>query len=271
MLFLDGTTDKLDLVTSAAATIDVHVSAVDAVKAGLTAPAAVRQNTAITTATTTDVLATPAASATRTVKFMSIRNKHATLACDVTLRINVSATPYEIWKQTLRAGEALVFTEMLGFYVVPLSRLDRWMYVSGADYVNATTSFTDITGLQCPVLNGKRYNFHAMLIHANDATTTGSRFGINGPTLSAIMLATIDTVTVSVTAAALSAGAVTAVDTAATAQTTGATANRLGILTGAFTAGADGTFSMRGASEIAVAAGLTVRLGSWLHVWEPTG
>ena len=34
------------------------------------------------------------------------------------------------------------------------------------------------------------------------------------------------------------------------------------------TSAADGTFAVRCASEVAVAAGLTVKAGSWLRLWE---
>jgi hypothetical protein len=63
MLLLTATTDKLQLVTGSAATVDVHASYVDASQAN---PPVVqgdtmgRQNTAITTAATTDIVAAPA-------------------------------------------------------------------------------------------------------------------------------------------------------------------------------------------------------------------
>jgi hypothetical protein len=147
------------------------------------------------------------------------------------------------------------------------------MRLTGADYTNATTSFTDI-GLNCPVQNGHTYNFESHLIHFANASTTGPRFGINGPTLTAIRLVLFDQVTItSVDAGVVRIGTTTtAVDTSiAGATLTGKTTDSYAIITGVFTVGADGTFAMRGQSEIAVAAGLTVRQGSWLHVWEPTG
>lgn len=270
MIHLLGTTDKLQLITSSAANIDVVASYFDAVASGLTSPIGGRQATTIAAAATTDIVATPAASAIRNVKSLFIRNRHASLSCDVTVIVNISATLYELHKATLRASEALEYIEGLGFFTLAPGRLDRRLRVA-SDVVNATTAFADVTGLTCPVQNGKTYNFEAHLIHVNNATTTGSQFGINGPSLSNVHVATIDTVTPSVTGAALSAGAATAVNTAATAQTTGSTTNRLGILSGVFTAGADGTFAIRCASEVAVAAGLTVRAGSWCHLWEMTG
>lgn len=271
MLILVGTTDKIELVSDAAATLDVHASYVDATAATGAVSNVGRQATAITTATTTDIVAAGGSGVARNVKTINIRNKHASLACGVTVQVDISGTNYELHRVTLLAGECLEYIESVGWFVIKASRLDRWLRV-GTAYVNATTSFTDITGLTCPVDSGKTYNFEAHLIHANNASTTGSRFGINGPTLSNIRGGIIDTVTNSVSASVHAAGGATAVDTSlAGATTTGSTADRLAILSGVFTTGAAGTFAMRGASEVAVAAGLTVRAGSWCHLWEATG
>jgi hypothetical protein len=269
MLLLAATTDTFQLISSTTSALDVHVSYVDASSTTLVPSGAGKQNTAIVTATTTTILAAPAASTVRNMKTLKVRNKGA-VANDVTIQFDQNATDFELHKVTLLAGECLQYIEGIGFFVLTSGRLDRWLRVS-ADVVNATTSFADVTGLTCAVESGKTYNFEAHLTHINNATTTGSRFGINGPTLSAIRVSTIDTVTASVTASVHSAGSVTAVDTAATAQTTGSANDTLAILSGSFTTGAAGTFAIRSQSEVAVAAGLTVRAGSWCHVWEPTG
>jgi hypothetical protein len=42
----------------------------------------------------------------------------------------------------------------------------------------------------------------------------------------------------------------------------------LAILSGYINPSAAGTFAVRGQSEVAVAAGLTVKKGSWLHLFE---
>lgn len=268
MLNLVLTTDKLQLVTSAAATLDVHASFADL--SGTTVTPG-KENTAITTAATTDIVAAPAASTVRNVKTLHVRNKHASLATDVTIVFDANGTDYELYKGGLLAGEALEYIEGIGFFTLGSSRLDKWLRMS-ADAVNATTSFADVTGLTCPVESGKTYNFEAKLIHVENATTTGPRFGINGPTLSGILISIHDVVTAGVDTTTMRSGSATAVDTsAAGASLTGSTANVLAIMTGVFTTGAAGTFAIRFQSEIAVAAGVTVRAGSWCHVWEATG
>jgi len=74
MLLLVGTTDKLQVVTASAGTIDVHASWMDNVL-GSVSPG--RANTNITTATTTDVVGSSGATTTqRNIKTLHIRNRN---------------------------------------------------------------------------------------------------------------------------------------------------------------------------------------------------
>jgi hypothetical protein len=113
MLNLALTTDKLALITSAAGTVDVHVSFVDDLADAMTAG---KQNTATTTATTTDICAAPAGSTVRNVKFISIRNKDAALTNVVTVHFNANATLYQLIKCTLLIEEELVCREGVWFH-----------------------------------------------------------------------------------------------------------------------------------------------------------
>lgn len=119
MLLLTATTDKIQVITSAAVTVDVHASFVDASNA---VPPVVqgdtmgRLNTAITTAATTDIVAAPGAGDIRNVKTIHIRNKHATSPVDVTVQFNQNATLFELHKATLYAGESLEYVEGIGFF-----------------------------------------------------------------------------------------------------------------------------------------------------------
>ncbi|MBA3356231.1 MAG: hypothetical protein H0U18_09935 [Pyrinomonadaceae bacterium] len=268
MLHLAATTDKFQLVTSAAVTVDVVASYTDL--SGTTVTPG-NQVTAITTAATTDVVAAPAASTVRRVHVITVRNKHATSSVDVTLHLDRSATDYELHKATLLAGEMLEYVEGLGFFVVQTTRKEWYNRRVTTAYVNATTSFSDITGLTCPVSSGKHYNFIANLFHFSNATTTGAQFGINGPAMTGMRIQALDVVTGSLTAAAMSSNVtdVTVLDTPAIAQTTGhLTTPVLAVLSGWINPSAAGTFAIRGRSEVAVAAGLTVSVGSWLQLWE---
>jgi hypothetical protein len=121
MQILSATTDKLQVITSASCTLDVKVSYVDDVIESAGPPRvdifnADRQLTAITTATTTDILAAPSSTVKRNVKFISLRNKHASTSVDVTVQFNANATLYEEIKCTLLAGEELICREGVWFH-----------------------------------------------------------------------------------------------------------------------------------------------------------
>jgi len=115
---LVDTNDKLDLVTSAAADVDVVVAYADWDQSlgKPTASSPGKQLTTITTATTTDVCAAPGASTTRNVKNITIRNTHASTTTDITVRMNDNATIYELVKMTMLAGEVVVCREGVWFH-----------------------------------------------------------------------------------------------------------------------------------------------------------
>lgn len=112
MLLLTSTSDLLRVITSAAVTVDVHASFVDMNGSTITPG---RTNTAISTATTTTVVASPAASTQRTVKSLLIRNTHASSAVDVTIVHTDGTTATNPVKATLAAGAALHYDEGHGF------------------------------------------------------------------------------------------------------------------------------------------------------------
>jgi hypothetical protein len=118
VLLLTSTSDKLQVVTASAVTVDVHASWVDNLSGTITPG---RTNTAITTAATTDVVAAPAASTQRNIQTLSIRNKHASSSNAVTIRHTDGTTIVEIFKYTLLAGEQIEFLDNIGFRVISAS------------------------------------------------------------------------------------------------------------------------------------------------------
>jgi hypothetical protein len=105
-LTLTSVTDQIQLVTGQVASIDVHASWADN-NAGTVTPG--RTNTAaITTATTTVVVDHPNSGQQRGTTFLSVRNKHATVACDCTLQHTDGSLTETIMKTTLQPGEALI-------------------------------------------------------------------------------------------------------------------------------------------------------------------
>lgn len=118
MILLTSTGDLLQIVTSGTAALDVQASYVDATTSTVTPD---RKNTAITTATTTSVVLSPAASTQRNVKYVSIRNRDASAANTVTVRHTDGATVVELVKFSLLAGYTLVYEDGPGWYLVDTS------------------------------------------------------------------------------------------------------------------------------------------------------
>lgn len=277
MLMLTATTDSIAVTTSAGTggvyDVDIVSVFIDRVTSTGAIGAAQRELENMISAATIDIVEEPAADTTRKVKSINIRNAHATAACDVLVQLDANGTFYELHKATLLAGETLCYLEKVGFFkLCDTTRNERTMVLwSGTSVHSTAATWADITLLQCPMKAGLHYAVLACLHHSNNASTTGSQFGYNiGAAPTNARFSTIDTVTPSATAAVMSAGSITARDTAITAQTTGSTSVRLSIIAGWIQPSADGTFSMRATSEVTVASGLVVQAGSWLRVFRPT-
>lgn len=108
MLLLTSTSDIVRVVTSAAATINVHASYIDHASGTITPG---RTNTSISTATTTTVVAAPGASTQRNVKGLYITNNHATTSSLVEVEHFDGTTSAELMGVTLLPGENLGFRE----------------------------------------------------------------------------------------------------------------------------------------------------------------
>ena len=177
MLILATTTDKFQLITDAAVTVDVHASFMDL--SGTTATPG-KQNTAITTAATTDIVSAPGASTYRNLKTLTVRNKHATSSVIVTFQFNQNGTVFEIHKVQLLAGEMLEYIEGVGFFTLANSTVANPVTVArlSADQSNSTTTLTEVTNLSTATGTGT-YIFQYMLITQSAATTTGQRFSVN--------------------------------------------------------------------------------------------
>ena len=113
MITLDATDEILELLTTAAVTTDVFISFADHTDDTFVGGS---QDTQIASATTTSVLAAPAASTQRQVKFMCVRNRSTTTTQTVTLKFDKSGTErYLTPDVTLQPGDALQYTATDGF------------------------------------------------------------------------------------------------------------------------------------------------------------
>jgi hypothetical protein len=172
---INASTDKLQLITDAAATLDVVVSWTDWVSS---TPTPGTTPTAITTAATTDIVATPAASTIRNVKHITARNKNASVTANVTVVFNRGGTQYELFKVSVAPGEVLEFIEGIGFFKITGTSsvaLGGVGTPSTAAQSLTAGSANVVTGtlLQLPTNNlnvGSRFRFHIGL----DKTAAGT-------------------------------------------------------------------------------------------------
>ena len=277
MILLASTTDLLRLITSAAVATDVYVSWVDLDKA-LDPDEAVpgRNLVNITTAATTTLVPSPGAGTTyRGVKAITVVNVHATTAQAISLVLTNGTITVELASVTLAAGWSLVYDEGRGLRVLDsqgrevvnqlaggspaaVAEINLVVLASPVTNNNATANtIADVTGLSFPVNAGETYRFHAMVWYTAAATTTGSRWSINGPASPTrlsyrsqySLTATTETVNSGLSAYDLPAAA-----NATSVQAAGSAVANLAIIEGIITPSANGNVVIRFASEVASSA-----------------
>lgn len=282
MILLTGANDVLRLVTSSAANIDVVAGFADHAS-GVVSPN--RQLTTIGAAATTTIIGAPGASTQRTIRFLTIRNRHATIANTVTLQLYDGTTAFDIHKITLAAGEALIYDEAAGFAYLSSLGLPKAaesnggaqaavnalnLVVLAADVTNSNATantIADITGLSFAVTAGETYFFRATIDYTAAAATTGARFSVNGPA-SPTRLAYQSRYTLTVSTGTLNSG-LTAYDLPAASNASSIVAGNIAVVEGFITPSANGTVIMRFASEIASSA-IVAKKGSvleWVRVF----
>lgn len=109
MLLLTSTADLIRVITDSVSAIRVHASFVDN-NAGAITPD--RTNTpAITTATTTTVVASPGSGIQRNVKYLTVHNEHASASCGIAVQHTDGTNAHDLVMVTLLPRETLILTE----------------------------------------------------------------------------------------------------------------------------------------------------------------
>lgn len=130
---------------------------------------------------------------------------------------------------------------------------------------NATANtLADVTGLSFSVTSGQKYKFKFFIVYTAAATTTGSRWTINGPTTSALHY--FSEYTLTATSKTLNAG-LGIYNSPAASNASSLTANNIVIMEGIFIATASGTLVARFASEIASSA-ITAKASVSFVEWQ---
>jgi len=129
---------------------------------------------------------------------------------------------------------------------------------------NATANtIADVTGLSFSVVSGRTYRFRALIAYTAAATSTGSRWAINGPATSLLAYNS----RYSLTTTTQTTNYLNAYNTPATSNATSATTTgNIAIIEGILTPTASGTVVVRFASEVANSA-IVAKAGSILEWW----
>jgi hypothetical protein len=197
MLILAQTTDTIEAVLAGSPVTQLPIVAMFR---DITTSAYTPGRSAITTSGTTPVIAVaaPAASTQRVIDFISIHNPN-TANHTVTVRLDLNGTEFILCTVTLAQNERLTYNEGVGWQTYTTagaikSSLNQGtnavasgdsVVVLGADVTNnnaVANTIANVTGLEFPVVTGQRYAFEFHIRYTAAATTTGSRWTINGPT-----------------------------------------------------------------------------------------
>lgn len=267
MIVLQDTNDTIEVVLAGAITtnqLPCTVSWRDITTTGYT-PGGSRSNTNSTTAVT--LVAAPGASTQRVIDNITIFNND-TATATVTVRIDDNSTEYIVAKATIQAGETLEYTEGQGWRslsslgAVKMLELNGSYAVTssiqstvlGSDVTNnngTANTIANVTGLSFAVTAGNTYWFRFIIPYTSAATTTGSRWSIDGPgsptrlnyTSHYTLTATTETV-----------NSATAYDTPAASNASSLTAGNIAIIEGIIIPSSNGTVIARFASEVSSSA-----------------
>ena len=280
MITLTATTHILELTTGSATNVDVFVSYADHTTSGATLG---DQQTLITTGTTTTILAAPVASTQRQIKYISVNNTSATTNA-VTVKKDISATEYDIFGPvTLGANERLEYLDGQGWKVFANSGAIKSSINQGSATISTTKSaavlsadvtnnnavantIANVTGLSFPVTSGHVYIFEFNIFYTANATTTGSRWSINGPATTTLVFAS--EYSLAATTTTRNANVITYdLPAASNATSAGTTTGNTAVIWGIITPSANGDVIARFASEVAGAA-IVAKAGSTVYYQE---
>jgi hypothetical protein len=281
MIKLSETTDKLQVVLAGTVTAnqlqcvaswsDINSSTLAVTDFG---------RTIINTNNTTDVdiVGSPGATTRRLIDFVSIYNND-TANATVTLKLDANGTEAILQKVTLGAGETLIYSDKNGFYTLDSSGRIKNAYfensgvavintlnivVLSGDVVNnnaVANTIADVTGLSFAVTADQTYWFEFVIPYTSAATTTGSRWAINGPAAPTLLNMRSE---YTLAATTTTVNSVTAYDTPSGANATSLTAGNVATLWGVIKPSQNGTVVARFASEVSGSA-ITAKAGATLR------
>ena len=273
-MILSSTTDKIDIVLGG--TVAANQLRCISTFTDVNTKSVGRNVT--NTNNTTDVVLVPAPSANRIrqVDYISVYNQD-TANASVTIKYDANGTEYTMWTGVLGAGERLEYVPSEGWntytnqgsFKSTVSQGNNAIssalsqVVLGSDVTNnngTANTIADVTGLSFPVTAGNQYWFRFIIRYTSAATTTGSRWSINGPG-SPTFLTYKSEYSLTTTSLTLNEG-LNAYDLpAASNATSAATAGNIAIIEGFIQPSANGSVIARFASEVSSSA-IVAKAGS---------
>jgi hypothetical protein len=203
MIILTGTTDKIQVVltnTVTANQLSCFASYRDTTSTTITPS----RNVLLTNNTSAvDLVDSPGASTQRVVDYLSVFNRDNSVA-EITINFVDNLTSYRLFVVRLAPNEKLEYQEGYGFKVIsngysvkqttsidtPSLNSNLSMFVLKNDInltpTNANTRL-DVPSLTFPVIANKKYYFRFFIFYTSNATTTGSRFNIYGPSSTSLI------------------------------------------------------------------------------------
>lgn len=279
MIVLTATTDNLQVVLNAAHT--TNPMRCFASWRDITTSAYTPGRTVDNTNGTTDVnlVPAPAASTQRVADFLSVYNSD-TASKTLTVKFDANGTEYILWSGALAPSERLEYVDGAGFRVFAPHGLEKVLSSQAAFVANSlnivvlasdvtnnngtANTLQDVTGLSFPVTATETYWFEFIIPYTAAATTTGSRWTINGPAVSGLRYTSEYTLT----ATSKTVNCATAYQIPAASNASSLTDGNIATMWGIVTPSSSGTLIGRFASEVASSA-IVAKAGStlrWMRV-----
>jgi len=173
LIILAATTSKLQIVLGGSVGTQLPVVACygDHTSSTYTPGAGTTQSN---DTTAVDIVAAPAASTQRQVKFLSVYNPNGS-AVTVTVRYNDNATVRTLWTGSLAAGDSLFFLDTIGFYVLDSSGQIKGTGSGGG--ASPTTTKGDLEVYNGTVIDRLGVGTLLQGILADSAESVGIRWG----------------------------------------------------------------------------------------------
>lgn len=225
------------------------------------------------------LVSTPSTGVIRNIKDISIRNLSVGTSTDITVSVDDSVLPtVELIKVTLNPGYGLYFgdygwtlLDAFGRSVNSLSAEAAILYprnvlVLDSDITNNDASadtIADVTGLSFTMVSGGTYWFKFHVYYTAAATTTGSRWSIDGPAAPTI-LSYHSRYSLTTTTETINSG-LNAYDLPAASNATSAsTSGNIAIVEGFIIPSSSGDLILRFASEVSSSA-IVAKAGSFVE------